>query len=647
MNECDKLYDYAVGGTENYREATANIQKVGEFVSEGTNMVQTLKLTANKEIGSYNVKLINFPNGTTYSKNENIIKVIIPKENIIGDIKGTVNILNAEVKTCPAFYGQSYNETWQDYVTAADPYENTSTQTTISLTTNNASIKIAKEDAETKQLIPNTTLKIEKDNKIIKTVVTDENGEAKVDNLYAGKYKVTEIKANDNYILPENATKEVTIKYGETAIVRFSNMHKKGNLKILKVDKDDNKLTLGGVEFDLLDKKGNVVKHLVTDVNGIAELKEINTGNYILRETSTKKEYNLALDEDVTIKWNETFELQVENEKKKGQIKIVKVDSDNNEVKLEGVEFQIIDRNNHVVETIKTGKNGIAMTSYLPIGEYKVKETSLGTNLEYILNEEVKTVIIEENKIGLIQFENEHKKGNLKIYKIDLDNESISIPNVEFEITDQDGYKYLAKTGEDGTTYIENIRSGIATIREVKTNTIYKLNNEIYSVEIKWNETEKITIKNEKLKGQIEVYKIDSENKEIKLEGVEFEIYNSNNELVETIKTDKNGYAKTQPIPIGEYKVKETKTDEMHILKGETIKINVTTDAVSRLDITNDRIKGKIKIVKTSEKDNFVNGDKAGSPISNVQFEVYNSNNELVDIITTNEKRNSSYKEAG
>lgn len=79
------------------------------------------------------------------------------------------------------------------------------------------------------------------------------------------------------------------------------------------------------------------------------------------------------------------MEYKIENEKKKGQIRIIKVDADHNEVRLEGVEFQIIDKNNHIIETIKTNSNGEAVTSRIPIGNYKIKEISLGTNEEYIL----------------------------------------------------------------------------------------------------------------------------------------------------------------------------------------------------------------------------------------------------------------------
>ena len=193
----------------------------------------------------------------------------------------------------------------------------------------------------------------------------------------------------------------------------ITNEHKKGNLKIIKVDKDDHNVTLGAIEFDLLDSDRKTVAHLITDVNGEAYIENIDTGTYTLKETKTKREYELCVDEDITVKWNETTEAIIENEKIKGKIKIVKIDKDHNEIKLAGVKFQIIDINNRIVEEVETDENGEALTSRLPLGEYKIKEISLGTNTQYFLNEQLYTVKIENSEISQLNIYNEHKKGKL------------------------------------------------------------------------------------------------------------------------------------------------------------------------------------------------------------------------------------------
>jgi len=625
------------------------ISKSGGFVLDTNKNYysQTYSVTSATDMKNYSVtKFSGFPSGsytadingnakTTFSAGEKF-KVMIPKSSITGNINGEITLKN-KCKTYPVYFGKSSVTGYQDFAVTVDPYGDIHKSTTLSINAFKSGINVIKKDEETGVALSGVTYNAKySDGTNIGNYTTDKNGKITINNLRQGRVVLTEISTKSEYIL-DSTPINVDLEYQQIKNIELTNKHKKGNLKIVKVDKDDNDLTLGAVEFDLIDSSGKIVKHLVTDVNGVAEVKNINTGNYTLRETLTKKEYNLAVDQNVVVNWNETMELKVENEKKKGQIKIIKVDADYNEVKLEGVEFQIIDKNNHIIETIKTNSDGEAVTSRIPIGDYKIKEVSLGTNEEYILNDEIMTIKVEEDKITNIQFENEHKKGNLKIYKVDLDDNTIPVADVKFEITDQDGYKYTAISDENGIAYIEDIRTGIATIKEVATNKIYKLSDETYSADIEWDKTTEITITNEKLKGQVEVFKVDTEDKEIKLEGVEFQVINSNDEVVETIVTNSEGYAITSRIPIGEYRLKEIKTDDMHILNEEVIKVDVTTDIISKLEITNERIKGQIKVIKTSEDDNFINGKEAGSPIENVKFEVYDLNNNLVDEIVTSE----------
>ena len=556
-------------GTYTPADPNVTISKVGDIKDEGNYYSQEYSVSSRVSMSTYTiVNTLNMPSGayisdlngngkTTFNGGSNF-KVMIPKSSMIQNINVIINV-TSKCKSYPVFFGQTTIEGTQNYLVTADPYGDFIGRANLQIKGNTASLKIKKIDKETKEALSGVTFEVKlADGSVLGNYTTNNAGEIQLNNLYPQTITLTEKSTKDGYILNSNPM-QVKLEWNKTSSVTFENMHKKGNLKVIKVDKDDNSLTLGAVEFDLIDSSGKVIKHLITDVNGTCEARGINIGNYTLRETLTKKEYNLAVDQSVVVSWNETMEVKVENEKKKGQIQIIKVDADYNEVKLEGVEFQIIDKNNYVIETIKTNSQGVAVTSRIPIGDYRIREVSLGTNAEYILNDEVKSIVVEEDKIKTIQFENEHKKGNLKIYKVDLDDNTLPVSDVEFEITDQDGYKYTAISDENGIAYIQNIRTGLATIKELKTNKIYKLSDETYNAEVKWDKTTEITITNEKLKGQIEVYKIDAEDKEIKLEGVEFQVINSNNEVVETIVTNSQGRAMTSRIPIGEYRFKGNK----------------------------------------------------------------------------------------
>ncbi len=57
----------------------------------------------------------------------------IPRANITGDIEGLIYLTNIQVETCGAFYAEAYNNEFQDYIIAADPYEMTSATTNIQI----------------------------------------------------------------------------------------------------------------------------------------------------------------------------------------------------------------------------------------------------------------------------------------------------------------------------------------------------------------------------------------------------------------------------------------------------------------------------------------------------------------------------------
>ena len=87
-------------------------------------------------------------------------------------------------------------------------------------------------------------------------------------------------------------------------------------MKIKKVDSIDNLKTLEGVKFDLLDEKNNVIKHLVTDEKGQIEVKNLDKGIYLLRETKTIDGYNLDNTiYEIEIKPGKVFDITLENEK--------------------------------------------------------------------------------------------------------------------------------------------------------------------------------------------------------------------------------------------------------------------------------------------------------------------------------------------
>ena len=114
-------------------------------------------------------------------------------------------------------------------------------------------------------------------------------GIATFSNLKPGKYTLVEVATNDNYILDTTENK-VDVGYDVTVTKEITNKHKEGNLKVYKVDKDNNEIRLGNVKFDLysveLDK---VIGTYTTNVDGEIYIENLRTGEYKLIEKNTRK----------------------------------------------------------------------------------------------------------------------------------------------------------------------------------------------------------------------------------------------------------------------------------------------------------------------------------------------------------------------
>lgn len=647
ISAMEKIAENGKAGNLINKEANIAINQIGDFIECGDYYYQEYKVSANVNISEYTIKNIqDFPEGTYIvdtngNKKEKFLtgekfRVMIPKNKLNNEIFGKIDV-TASCNFNPIFHGEAPNSTIQDYAITYKTNLDYNATTTFTKSTNTAKIKIIKQDAENLKPIKDVTFALyNNQDEYITSKTTNENGIVIFDNLYQGIYKIKEIKANENYISSDD-TYEINTEYNKEVIKTITNIHKKGNLKITKVDKDDKTLTLGAIEFDLINEDGNTIAHLITDVNGEAYIENINIGKYTLKETKTKREYNLCENEDIIVEWNKTADVVIENEKQKGKIKVIKQDSEKNEIKLEGVKFQIYDINNKVVDEIITDKNGEAYSSKLLIGEYKVKEIDLGNNINYLLNDEIYNVKVENQMISELVVENEHKKGNLKILKTDKDNNDITLEGVEFEIIDEFGYVYKTVTNEEGIAIVNDIRVGKVKIKEVKTNDNYILNSEVIETEIKHNECIEITIQNEKKKGQVEIYKTEKDNNQVKIPNVEFEILDLNSKVVDRLITNSEGHAISKKIPVGKYYLKETKTNSKYLLNENVLEINIEYNKIACLNIKNEKITGKIQINKTSSGNSPILNINRGEALNNVEFQIFDMKDKLVDTVITDE----------
>lgn len=282
----------------------------------------------------------------------------------------------------------------------------------------------------------------------------------------------------------------------------------------------------------------------------------------MLKETNTNRWYYLADDTEIEVKWSEEYgdtKVVIENEKKKGIIKVIKTDDDFKEYKLENVEFEIYDEDNNYIEKVKTNNEGIAESSRLRIDKKYYFYESM-TKQNYILDDKVHKVDfiggltneeinnIQNDIIYTINLENKHQKGNLSVYKVDADNNEIPLENVEFELYVKNvdspyrGDELIGTytTNSKGEIRVDDLWTGEYYLKEVSGSPCYKLNTEEIPVIIKDNEIAEIMVQNERIKGQVRVIKVDKDDNGALLSGVEFDILDSEMNVVDSIVTDEN-----------------------------------------------------------------------------------------------------------
>ena len=537
------LVDIGINGGDSFKDEL-KITKIGEFVEDGEYYSLTYKVNSGSTISNYKIKsvtgiqdgdLITDVNGnikTEFKSGENF-KIKILKAHLDSDKDINIEV-DASLKSYPMFYGKTRISGTQNYLLTASSYQNVTASVSTNLKLNNAKIKINKVDSESKTAIEDTVFELyNSKNELIETKTTDSNGVVEFSNLYQGEYLIKEKQANEKYEESQNKEEKVNVSYNKTVEKTIENKPKKGNLIINKVDKDNNQIALGNVEFELYDENKKLVGKFSTDNNGKIEIEGLRIGKYLLKETSTNQWYNLAEDTEIEVKWNATSEKTIENELKKSQIKIIKVDKDNNKVKIPGVVFEVQDVEGNVLEQITTDEEGVAYTKKYPKRDYqKLRLHEIRTDEMYVLDDEIKEIELEENKITEVTFENEKIKGEIEVIK---------------------------KTAED------SIVTGIK-------------------------------------KGE-------------PLEGVQFDIYDVNNKIVETITTNKDGIAKTKKLEKGTYRVKEKSTDEWYFLDENYYTVNIEkNNEVYFLNLEN--------IPKTPEEEVIKTGPELAKADEEIEYRI-------------------------
>lgn len=466
-------------------------------------------------------------------------------------------------------------------------------------------------------------------NKVVAKITSNENGIATSPELEKGSYTYKEVSVPDGYIM-DTQVKNFSITE-KNSVIRETKTNEKivGKLQLIKIG-DDGEKPLEGAEFEIYDVNKKVVAKLVTDKNGKASSPDLGKGTYTYKEVKAPEGYDID-PKEYTFKietQNQIVEQSMVDKKIYGVINIIKVDE--NDKPIEGVKFQILDSNNKVVATVTTDANGKASVQNLTVGKYKYKE--IDTPYLYVLDEkEHEFEITSESREANARIVNQRAKGILKIIKLDKETKQ-PVSKVKFNIIEKSSDKVVdtITTDENGIARTKALPTGEYFYQEIEVPPEYVLDNKKYEFKIKKNnEMLEKKVKNIQVRGKLKIIKVDENDSPI--EGVKFQILNSENKNVGTIKTDSAGTATLDNLKLGNYKYKEIDVPDEYVLDTNEYDFEINAKNLeASVKVVNKRSHGNIKIIKF-DKDSKV-------AIANAKFNVIDkSNNDIVDAIVTDE----------
>ncbi|EOQ05387.1 TQXA domain-containing protein [Bacillus cereus VDM021] len=272
-----------------------------------------------------------------------------------------------------------------------------------------------------------------------------------------------------------------------------------------------------------------------------------------------------------------------------------------------------------------------------PSGTFSLKVSSNLSKLHAVAykgNDKIQdaTVLLErtEEKVSTDLQVNWKSLGGLKVIKVGEQKEVLQ--GAVFEVFNSANEKVgTITTNEEGTASLSGLETGKYTLKEVKAPTGYVLNDQPKILEVKTGEVATITVENTKIKGNVQLLKVDQDGKK-KLASAVFVLVDEKGNQLQEYTTDKDGLIKVNNLPFGKYQFIEKSSPTGYILVKDPIPFNVTENGKTiELIAKNTQAKGSLEITKVD----VANGN---NKLPGAEFTIYNEKGEEVVKGKTNEK---------
>ena len=444
--------------------------------------------------------------------------------------------------------------------------------------------------------------------------VTDSAGSFTVSGITPGTVLVVkETRAKAGYLL-DDAPQTATIKAGKTITLEFRNQPQ-GSLIINKLDSVTH-APLEGVRFKIVFADGSYVDDgtlsskgiYYTDKNGQIILNV--TGTVIVTEEASIEGYTIdpnTRTQTVEIRANDTQTLTFFNDPV-GSVELIKVNAAKPSERIPNTTFEIRKAGDDaLVDTVTTDRNGRVFCSLEDNAYYAVEiEAAQG----FRLDDTPHYFEVKDGKTTTVTVKNKALSGIL-IHKIDSTTGK-GISGVSFLLYDSSHRPIGEYTSDQrGYVYIDDLTAGGRYYLRELENEGYISDTELKTVYVRSGEVTELTWKNTPICGQIQIVKKSADYNPTNglpagslLEGAVFEVYDKAGNVVDTIRTDRNGRATSKLLPLSRYTIREVRSPSFYSANPTAMTAYLEHEGqIVTFEVTNASANTGVAISKTGPKE--------------------------------------------
>ena len=424
---------------------------------------------------------------------------------------------------------------------------------------------------------------------------------------------IKEVRAKAGYIL-DDTPQTVKVKSNEVVTVEFRNQPQ-GSLIINKLDSVTH-APLEGIRFKIVFADGSYVDNSALSSKGIyysdknGQIALNVTGTVVVTEEASIEGYTIdpnTRTQTVEVRANDTQTLTFFNDPV-GGVELIKVNAAKPSERIPNTTFEIRKAGDDaLVDTVTTDRNGRVFCSLEDNAYYAVEiEAAQG----FRLDDTPHYFEVKDGKTTTVTVKNKALSGIL-IHKIDSTTGK-GISGVSFLLYDSSHRPIGEYTSDQrGYVYIDDLTAGGRYYLRELENEGYISDTELKTVYVRSGEVTELTWKNTPICGQIQIVKKSADYNPTNglpagslLEGAVFEVYDKAGNVVDTIRTDRNGRATSKLLPLSRYTIREVRSPSFYSANPTAMTAYLEHEGqIVTFEVTNASANTGVAISKTGPKE--------------------------------------------